>query len=109
MADVLPVNTNNFDVEVLKCEIPVLVDFWAVWCVPCRVLTPIVEELSGTYSGRAKFVAINVDEERQLAQKYNIHSIPTLVFFKGGSPAGQIIGVVPKRQIVAKLDELLEG
>jgi len=109
MAAVLAVTENTFDLEVLKSDIPVVVDFWAVWCGPCQTVVPIMEELAGEYAGRARFTNLNVDEERALVLKYNVHSIPTLLFFKGGSPAGQIIGAVPKAQIVAKLDELLEG
>jgi thioredoxin 1 len=108
MAEVLAVNERNFDKEVLGSEIPVLVDFWAVWCGPCRMVAPIVEELAREYDGRVKVANLNVDDERALAQKYGIQSIPTLMFFKGGSPAGQIIGVQPKERIAARLDELLE-
>jgi thioredoxin 1 len=109
MAEVRAVSVSSFEAEVLKSEIPVLVDFWAVWCGPCRLVAPIVEELAKEYEGRVKVANVNVDEERALAQKYGIQSIPTLMFFKGGSPAGQIIGVQPKEKIAAKLDELLEG
>jgi thioredoxin 1 len=109
MAGTVAVTASNFEAEVLKSDVPVVVDFWAVWCGPCRMVAPIVEELAKQYEGRVKVASLNVDEERGLAQKYGIQSIPTLVFFKGGSTAGQIIGVQPKEKIAAKLDELLEG
>ena len=109
MSEVLAVTQDSFEEEVVKSDNPVLVDFWAVWCGPCKMLAPVVEELAKEYDGRAKFVSVNVDDERGVALKYNIHSIPTLIFFKGGSPAGQIVGVKPRSEIAAKLDELLSG
>src|SRR5580700_3662533 len=86
----------NFDKEVLKSDLPVMVDFWAVWCGPCKVLGPIVEEISKEYEGKLKVGKINVDENNSLSSKYGIMSIPTLKFFKGGAMVGELIGAAPK-------------
>ena len=98
-------NTINFteatwDAEVLKSEQPVLVDFWAVWCGPCRQMTPIVDQLADDYAGKAKIGKLNVDENSNAAGKFNIRGIPTLLVFKGGQVADQLVGAVPKDQIV---------
>ena len=85
----------NFEVEVLKSEIPVLVDFWAPWCGPCRMAAPVLEEMAQTYEGRLKVCKLNVDEGRQTALKYSVMSIPTLNIYKGGDVVDQIIGVTP--------------
>ncbi|GIV21096.1 MAG: thioredoxin [Armatimonadota bacterium] len=101
------VTTADFDAEVLQSEVPVLVDFWAVWCGPCRAIAPHVEAISQEYAGRAKVVKVNVDEEPELALRYGIQSIPTLLFFKEGKVQDMIVGVVPKQTIVQKLEALL--
>src|SRR5204863_1323385 len=89
-----PADTSDatFETDVLQNDTPVLVDFWAPWCGPCRMVAPIVEELAGEYEGRVKFVKLNTDENPQVASKYGIRSIPTLLVFKGGEIAGQIVG-----------------
>ena len=98
---------DNFSAEVLNSGLPVLVDFWATWCGPCRMIAPIVQELSGEYEGRAKVGKLDVDEAQRTAAEFGIRSIPTLLIFKGGKVADQIIGAVPKRQIAEKLEAVL--
>lgn len=104
MADVLTFTDQNFKAEVLESKEPVLVDFWAVWCMPCRAIAPSVDALATEFKGRAKVGKLNVDENQQVAAQYGIRSIPTLLIFKDGKPVDQIIGVQPK----AKLAEALE-
>src|SRR6187399_1664521 len=94
----------NFEQEVLKSEIPVLIDFWAVWCGPCKMIAPMVEELAGEYEGRIKVGKLDIDNNQQVSVKYGIRSIPTLLIFKDGKIADQIVGAVPKATIVSKLD-----
>lgn len=101
------VTTADFDAEVLQSSVPVLVDFWAVWCGPCKAIAPHVDAISQEYAGRAKVVKVNVDEEPELALRYGIQSIPTLLFFKDGKVQDMIVGVVPKQTIIQKLEALL--
>ena len=110
MADNAPYVTgtdDNFDAEVLGSDQPVLVDFWATWCGPCRVIAPTIEEIAGDYAGRAKVVKLDVDNNPQSAMKYGIRSIPSLIFFKDGKPVDQMVGVVPKNVLAQKLDALV--
>lgn len=100
-------NEANFNQEVLNSDLPVMVDFWAVWCGPCKVLSPLVEELSKDYSGKLKVGKVNVDENNALAGKYAIMSIPTLKFFKGGKMVGELIGAAPKATIEAEIKKHL--
>lgn len=100
--------TENFESEVLKSEIPVLIDFWAVWCGPCKIIAPYVEQISKDYEGKIKVGKLNVDEQPQIAMNYGIRSIPTLLIFKNGKVADQIIGAVPKQMIVNKVDMQLQ-
>ncbi|MFU0801140.1 MAG: thioredoxin [Xylanivirga thermophila] len=100
----LTLTQNNFDDEVLKSDIPVLVDFWAAWCGPCRMIGPIVEQLAEEYDGRIKVGKVNVDEQNELAAQYRVMSIPTLFIFKDGKIASQLIGARPK----ADLEEMIE-
>ncbi len=95
---------SNFDAEVLQSNIPVLVDFWAVWCGPCRLIAPVVEELAGEYDGKVKIGKLDVDNNQQSAINYGVRSIPTLLIFKGGKVVDTIIGNVPKAVIVQKLN-----
>ncbi len=97
----------NFEKEVLKSTIPVLVDFWAEWCGPCRMLGPTVEELAKEYAGKIKVGKVNVDENPVTSGKFSIRSIPALLMFKNGGVVGQMVGVQPKTVIKSKLDTLL--
>src|SRR5689334_6185596 len=89
----------NFDSEVLKQDVPTLVDFWAVWCAPCRAIAPVVEGLAKDYAGKVKFGKLNIDDHPIVPSKYEIRSIPTLLLFKGGKVVGQIVGAVPRGKI----------
>ncbi|MCX5777331.1 MAG: thioredoxin [Candidatus Firestonebacteria bacterium] len=97
----------NFDKEVFKAKEPVLVDFWAEWCGPCKMLGPTIEELAKEYSGKIKIGKVNVDENPGISSKFGIRSIPTLLMFKDGEIAGQMMGAQPKASIKIKLDALL--
>lgn len=101
------VNEQNFDQEVLKADLPVMLDFWAVWCGPCKVLSPIVEELAKDYAGKLKVGKVNVDENNNLAMKYGVMSIPTLKFFKNGQVVGELIGAAPKGIIEEQIKKYL--
>ena len=98
---------DNFDSEVLTSDVPVLVDFWAEWCGPCKMIAPSIEELANEYDGKAKVGKMDVDSNQNTSMKYGIRSIPALLIFKGGEVVEQIIGAVPKGQIQSKLDASL--
>jgi thioredoxin 1 len=97
----------SFETEVLKSTLPVLIDFWAIWCGPCRMVSPIMEELAGDYAGKLKVGKVDVDSNPATAMQYGIRSIPTLLLFKDGQVIEQIVGAVPKRVIVDKLSRHL--
>lgn len=105
--EVTKVSGANFEGEVLRSEGTVLVDFWAEWCGPCKMIGPIIEELAKDCQGRLKVCKLNVDEEREIALKYGIRSIPTLILFKEGKPVEQIIGALPKSALKSKIEGLL--
>ena len=103
MAHPVHVTDANFQDEVINSQIPVMVDFWATWCGPCRVIAPSVEQLATEYEGKAKVVKMDVDNNRIIPSEYGIRSIPALLFFKGGKVVDQIVGAVPKHQIADRL------
>jgi len=104
---VLEVSDSTFDQEVLRSEQPVLVDFWAVWCGPCRAIAPVVDSLATTYTGKLKVAKMNVDENGATPSRYGIRGIPTLLFFKGGKVADQVVGFVSQDVIEEKVQRLL--
>ena len=93
----------NFNDEVIQSATPVLVDFWAEWCGPCKMIAPVIDQLSAELQGKMKIAKVNVDESPQLAGQFNVMSIPTLLVFKGGKPVDQIVGALPKDKLMAKL------
>lgn len=105
--NILQITDGNFEEEVIKSNILTMIDFWAAWCAPCTMITPVVEELAEEYKGKVKFVKFNVDENPQTAAKYSIRGIPTLLFFKNGEVINQLVGVQPKASIKKLLDENL--
>ncbi len=105
--DIMEINDGNFDTEVLASPIPVLVDFWAPWCGPCRAIAPVIEELSAEYAGKLKVAKCNVDDNPKTPTRYGIRAIPTLIIFKGGNVSEQITGAVAKSQIAAAVDKAI--
>ena len=101
------VTDEKFEEEVIKADTPVMVDFWAEWCGPCKMIAPIVEELAEEFDGKVKFAKLDVDSNPLVAMTYGIRSIPTLLIFKGGAPVGQIIGAVPKAVMKKRLEEAI--
>jgi thioredoxin 1 len=101
------VNDKNFSEEVLNAELPVLVDFWATWCGPCRSIGPLVEELAKEFTGRVKVTKLNVDENPATPSQYGVRGIPTLILFKGGKIFDQIVGAVPKARLIAMIEKAL--
>ena len=103
MSSALNLTNENFEAEVLKSTLPVLVDFWAEWCGPCKMIAPIIDEIANDFKGQIKVTKVNVDDSQELAAQFNIMSIPTLLLFKGGKPVEQIIGALSKDQLVARI------
>ena len=107
MANVQDVSDATFDAEVLQSSTPVLIDFWAPWCGPCRAIAPVVEELANEYAGKLKVVKMNVDDNPNTPAKYGVRGIPNLIIFKGGAVQEQIVGAVPKGQLVKAIDKVV--
>lgn len=107
MADVMNVSDENFDAEVLRSELPVLLDLWAPWCGPCKAIAPTVEALAGEYDGQLKVVKLNVDDNPKTPANYNVRGIPNLILFKGGEVQEQIVGAVPRAKLEAAIKNLI--
>jgi thioredoxin 1 len=108
-SNVLAVTTANADQEVLKSALPVVVDFWAEWCGPCKMIAPMIDQLAGEYAGRVKVAKADMEQDQQWAAAFRIQAIPTILFFKGGRVVDQVVGAKSLREMKAKFDSLLQG
>ena len=108
MSEPVAIDDSNFEQAVLNSKIPVLLDFWAAWCAPCRMVAPVVDELAQEYDGKVSFGKVDVDQNPKIASKYGIMSIPTLILFKDGKPITNMVGFKPKTQLKQSLDSILE-
>jgi len=104
---VIEITDATFEAEVLRSDIPVIMDLWAVWCGPCKMIHPILDEIASEYAGRVKVVKLDVDKNRETTAKYAVRNIPTVLFFKNGEIADKQVGAVPKKKFVEKLDAIL--
>lgn len=107
MSKVLEINDTDFDKEVLKASVPVLVDFWAPWCGPCKTIAPVIEELATQYGQKLKVVKVNVDHNKEYAARYNVRGIPNLILFKNGESQEQIVGAVAKQELVNAIEKVV--
>ena len=107
MGNVLDLNDSTFEAEVVNSEIPVLVDFWATWCGPCRKLGPVVDEIAESYEGKVKFVKVNVEESLETAKKYSVSGLPSLLVFKNGEAVERMAGLMPKSTIISNIEKHL--
>lgn len=107
MANLTEVSDGSFDTEVLSSDVPVLIDFWAPWCAPCRAIAPVVEELAGEYAGKLKVVKMNVDDNPQTPSRYGVRGIPNLILFQGGQVKEQIVGAVQKQRLVDAIAQVV--
>ncbi len=105
MSQILEINDEVFEQEVFNSSTPVLVDFWATWCGPCRKLGPVLEEISGNYDGKVKFAKVNVEQSKETAKKYSISGIPCLLVFKNGEPVERMVGLMPKSTIISNIEK----
>lgn len=107
MSDALTITSKNFESDVLRSSQPVLVDFWAPWCGPCKMIAPIVDKVAGSYAGRLKVAKLNTDDEPSLAAQYDVSGIPCLILFKSGEPVDRIVGYVPEKHLIAMVEKHL--
>ncbi|MCL4164912.1 UNVERIFIED_CONTAM: hypothetical protein GTU68_056473 [Idotea baltica] len=107
MSQVVEGSDANFDAEVLQSDVPVLVDFWAPWCVPCKQIAPVLDELATEYDGKIKVVKVNVDDNKEAAIKYNVRGIPNLILFKGGEIQEQMVGFSAKQELANAIDKVV--
>ena len=107
MSDLMELSDETFETEIINSDLPAMVDFWAEWCGPCKMVAPVVEELANEYQGKIKFAKMDVDQNRETPAKYGIRNIPTLLLFKGGELAQTIVGAQPKGNIESELKKLL--
>jgi len=108
MSNAAATSQQSFEADVIKSDMPVVVDFWAEWCGPCKFLGPVVDELSEEYAGKVKFLQVNVDEQGSLSQQYGVMSIPTLLYFKGGKIVDSTVGALPKTDLKSHIEKLLK-
>ena len=105
MSNVIEINDNDFEAEVLRCDIPVVVDFWATWCGPCRKLSPVIDEIADEYAGKVKFTKLNVEQSVETAKNYSVSGIPCLLIFKEGKSVERLTGIMPKSAIISNIEK----
>ncbi|MDD5681260.1 MAG: thioredoxin [Candidatus Omnitrophica bacterium] len=108
MKHAIELTEKNFEAEIIKSKIPAIVDFWAEWCMPCKMISPVVDEIAKEFSGKVKIGKVNVDENTELVSDLTVMNIPTLVFFNGGKEVKRVVGVVSKKELLKKMEEVFE-